>query len=499
MPKQIIASLAVDKAELTLPENTITLDASGSYFLNNNGERVPKQFVYVFTGPGKITQTGATATVTDLPEGNHIFTVDVENKNETAASTASVSVVVKHAIATIYGIHGNGDNITQKKVDAIAGLIAGNGWRPRFDMASFWPSKGIFNKKYITDQLDILRANKLVAICMMYTGDNMPQWQFLRSADKTAQDGVYAAVVTDRGVYPYYMDPDYEIYVKQGLTELFKIFAEYKDVVLAFMPTFGSTGDIGDKGGYKGDPLDSQYEIAREWWDAFTKKMWSWAHDTFDGALAMNPGNNGEYMPWIAEHMPKVKYIKQGNFTHEIDFPGCADQLQRVKDYPGYIYFGETEGGTFSQQLMTAITLQSAYAGLSIQNVATDKAGYAGLKFGNTYLGSDAQFWFPHSATGAGLITGPYARGISISGGQYGKNDGNGMFGLFNWSGTGMIRVEKPVKALRVWYKDGSGTLQIGSTVVRGLGTGKEISIDVPYSDTISSGLLVYFVEEVSA
>lgn len=492
------AVIELSENEIQLPNKTITASMAESYDTDKDGNHVVrKNFRYEWQLDGRVVSNEIETTIELAEEGDHVITGKVtDNKGLFGIATETVKVKPEaKPVNTTSGVWGNGDNISQKKVDQLLPLIAGNGWRPRFDMASFWPQENVFNRKYITDQLDLLRANGLVAGVMLFTGDNMPQWQFVPIGTDTALDGKFQSVRTDRGIYPYYEDLNYEVNVKKGWAEFFDILNDYKDVVSYFIPTVGSTGDIGDAGGYKGDPENPKYEISREWWTGFTKKMWQWAHDNCPVNIGINPGNNGEYFEWVAETLTKVTDMKQGNFTHEYDKPNDRLQWQRMQQYPQYRYFGEMEGDApTSQQGVTAIVFQSAHVGMNVINVAPDKAIYEGLKFANTYLGTENKFWYPHSRKGTvNDITEPYARGIAVSGGIYGKNDGSGTFGLFNWSGIGVISAE--CERIRVWYKDGAGTLKIGSSSVAGKGTNKEVLVDLPFASDIKSDLLVYLIE----
>jgi hypothetical protein len=432
------------------------------------------------------------------------------------------------------GLWGNGDNVSSKKLDQYNKSIGG--FNIRMDAATFNPSPGIYNRGYVTNQLEACKAAGIKAGVMLYVGDNMPAYMFKAGASKTTIDGVFASVITDRGTYPYYADPDYEINMRNIWKEFTATIKPYTDagVVIYWMPCVGSTGDIGDVDGYKGVPKDAQYVITdKTWWPTFVKRSFLYADSLYNSNILMNPGNGGDYYDWALVNMKHLWGIKQGSFSHDINNDGNKSQLAMCRSYSGYMR-AEFEGvddadTTFNTACATELVFQSAYAGIDMFDVAPDKLSYSGILFANSYCGTDSLFWYAHSAidyngltstqkttytadgystsTGSWLkdfasdvITEAYSRGITVTGGKYGVRDGAGTetFGRGYWSGTGTLSLSKQVSKLRIWYRDAAGSITIGTTTISGKNTGKQVYADVSIANlsySISSGLKIYLVE----
>lgn len=389
-----------------------------------------------------------------------------------------------------YGLWGNGDNVSERKLQQYNGSITG--FNIRMDAATFNPAKGVWNTSYITSQLDVCRRYGLKVILMMFTGDNMPSYMFQQGASRTALDGVFAPVKTDRGTYPYYADPDYDVYLKMIWDKWYEVTKNYSDIIIAYNPTMGSTGDVGNDGGYKGDPLDIQYNILPQWWDSYTRNSWQYFDTHYNVKTLINVGNDLGYLDWGVQNLRNMIAIKQGNFTHGIDNNGELTQMQGIAKYPNLIVRGEMEGGVFPAQLVTAIVFQCAYVGVDVINVAPDKLTAKGLTYANTYLATENKFWYPHS----GSSIAAYYRGIEVTGGGYGLNDNvqaTETFGMHYWAGNGTLKTAAP--KLTVTYLDDAGSITIGNKTITGTGSKKQLTAQFDNATTINSSMHIYLIE----
>ncbi len=121
--------------------------------------------------------------------------------------------------------------------------------------------------------------------------------------------------------YPFYLDGNYKRFyhrmiraVAQHLDTLPK---EVRNRVICIQTAEGTTGD---KGGYKGDPLDARYNLPRENWRAFKFETWKLFDSLYRPKrpavhLLINSGNGGEYNDWLNTNLPNA-WRKAGNPGH---------------------------------------------------------------------------------------------------------------------------------------------------------------------------------------
>lgn len=155
----------------------------------------------------------------------------------------------------------------------------------------------------------------------IYVGPACPKWIY---------DLGVPAVTTDREVdalgrktdgqskYPYYLHPEYKRRFA-GLIDAFgkwvKVLpSDLRERILFVQCAEGSTGD-GQP--YKGKPLDKQYDISPDVWNAFRREAWQNYRKAVPGipVVVNSDANEGGETQWLLEHM-EVIGLKMGMFSH---------------------------------------------------------------------------------------------------------------------------------------------------------------------------------------
>ncbi len=148
-------------------------------------------------------------------------------------------------------------------------------------------------------------------------------------------------------------------------------------------------------GGYKGDPIDSQYNISKDQWSAFRIETWEKYVEALsqDGEL-LTPlltnydANREEQYNWMLDKLPKAAGLKNGMFSHGYHI---SDAQQRLRDFnkfrdaveaQGKVFFarGEQDAeyktyGWSTQNIPQGLYWSGIYAthcGLTLWNVPTD-------------------------------------------------------------------------------------------------------------------------------
>jgi len=107
----------------------------------------------------------------------------------------------------------------------------------------------------------------------VWVGQHSPQWLY--------DQGVPKVLTTKEGwEFPYYFDSLYlESFATLKQAALDHLMALEADKKEALVMTVLNEGSTGDPYCYKGDPLNSQYDITREEWDVFRLEHFQSIHD----------------------------------------------------------------------------------------------------------------------------------------------------------------------------------------------------------------------------
>lgn len=268
--------------------------------------------------------------------------------------------------------------------------------------------------RYVGDPLRAAAEDDLYVMLMIWVRPATPQWLF---TDK----GV-PRVYTDRKVnplgqimsqennlHPYYFHPAY----KQCFFALIDSFGHYisglpRELHERIVFVQSAEGSTGDGQPYKGDPLDSQYNISKADWNEFRRETWIRYQKAFPGlpVLVNSDANTEEETEWMFAHMDVIA-LKHGMFSHGYHVSDNVQRLQRfdvisqnakTRGIP-VLTRGEMDGEMFVYAWSTRNMAQAVYwsglfathCRLDVWNLPhralRDQANFRAYSFFNRYAG----------------------------------------------------------------------------------------------------------------
>lgn len=426
--------------------------------------------------------------------------------------------------ATSYSIWGNGDNVTQKNIDALKPYI--KGWNDRISWKDFNPSPGVYNWSVFDDAFSLLKKNNLAIGFMVYVGDNAPDWIY------SAPYNVPKVLTTTGQTFPFYNDVTYNKLVRQMWLDVAN---HIKDIDIDFwMIAEGSTGDVGDvSAGYKGTPINPIYAITPDQWSVYRRSIWTYIKGITSKQLMVNPGNKDKYndMDWADANIPGC-WFKSGNSGHQFNLDGELTQIKRNWQYTSNdnknrfrteLENVDVNDATYTASCATQQGFLALISNVDMFCIAAQRASYLlGLKYFNDYAGlrdvqnttrsfvymsggfdstkhtkaellsyksqgamSGVGFWYDD--IGSDIAEGDYERFIDMVGTTTPrfrvKSTGFGRYGRILTDATFTIntQLEQPSKINVVVY-DESGDITINGVKFTGTNTKQERTLTVPLS-----------------
>jgi hypothetical protein len=194
----------------------------------------------------------------------------------------------------------------------------------------------------VRDKLEAALENGLFVHLMVWFAPDSPGWLY--------EAGVPAVEVPERinparkrvkPTFPYYLDARYTRYYHRLIRELGRYLhglpRELRERIIFVQCAEGSTGD-GQP--YKGEPIDSRYDISFERWNAFRVQAWGVYREAFQPhdrkpipLLVNNDANRGPEHEWLLASLPSVG-AKQGMFSHGYH---VSETQKRLADWRAFL------------------------------------------------------------------------------------------------------------------------------------------------------------------
>ena len=289
------------------------------------------------------------------------------------------------------------------------------------------PQKGVFKfETEIGAKLKTLEANDFYCFLIVWvapaaslaTGDTAwsvtPKWLFRNGVPLVEFDERLDPLgKVDIKYYPYYFDEDYKFYYHRMISELGKyiktLSPALRSRILYIQSAEGATGDGGP---YKGDPLNSIYNITSAQWADFRLDAFKSYKEalTQDGKMLVplltNDDSNTEKLRnWMLAELPNAIGVKNGMFSHGYQISDAQErvashiELKNKVEAAGKVFFsrGEQDAELFTHKWSTQNIAQGLYwsgiyathCGLWMWNIPTDAIKgetYAtAIKFFNKY------------------------------------------------------------------------------------------------------------------
>lgn len=526
-----IAALTVDKTEITLPDNKVTVDASASYDPIKNGRVIRTEF-YADAGATVVNpiisepnpyKTDVTFGTVNVQTKYKIFVNAFDKANIKSTTPAQVEVTVNPApvtIASYYGVWGIGNSCSQKILDALKGV---RGFFMRIAAKEINTAKDVYNWAAFDSYISILKANKLPFGVMFGVGANFGDYMYAL--------GVPKVETTSGAIEPYYKN---EVY--QQLTEAFWAAAasHMRDMGFTFWQSAENTdGDEGSRFQGYGDTIKDpiKYGIAADWWTNYRRSIWLFDDAITPCNLLVNPGNQDKYgdLAWAVGHLTKPCWFKNGNAGHQFLKDGEKDQVARGWQFtendnthrtrtelenvdqqdPSYNDACATQQGFFAlisnvdifcisatrARYLTGLKYFNDFAGQRNPNNTRKAFVYmscgieltglsAGQKAAYIQAGASEQTGFWWNDFGTNVIAGNYERWMHMEGTATPlyrlKTTGFGRYAriLIDTTFTLDTRLMQPSR-INVVYFDKVGTININGTTFVGTNTGQEKTVSV--------------------
>jgi hypothetical protein len=176
----------------------------------------------------------------------------------------------------------------------------------------------------VGDMLRAARDNHFYVHLMVWFSPDSPQWLYDAGIPRVeVPERINPQRKRVKKTFPYYLDEQYTRYYHRVIRELGRYVhglpADLRDRIIFVQCAEGSTGD-GQP--YKGEPLDSRYDISFERWNEFRIQAWGVYKEAFQPAgkkaiplLVNNDANRGSEHEWLLANLPSVG-AKQGMFSH---------------------------------------------------------------------------------------------------------------------------------------------------------------------------------------
>jgi hypothetical protein len=296
---------------------------------------------------------------------------------------------IPDTLLTCYGLWGNGDNITQKNIDALKPYI--KGWNDRIAWKDFNPAPGVYNWPVIDDAFDLLEKNNLAIGFMIYVGDNSPDFIY------TAPYNVPKVLTSTGQTFPFYNDVTYNQLVQRMWLDVADHIKNRK--ITFWMSAEGSTGDEGSNGaGYKGTPVNPAYEISNLAWSDYRRSIWTYLKSITGIQLMINPGNKDRYgdVNWAKINIPGC-WFKYGNAGHQFNLDGelsqITDNWQFISNDNKYRARTELENidvndPTYNGACATQQGFLALASNVDVFCIAAQRSDYiTGLKYFNDFAG----------------------------------------------------------------------------------------------------------------
>jgi len=205
------------------------------------------------------------------------------------------------------------------------------------------PQPGQFKfDEVIRKQLEYAEKNNYYTFLKIWVAPNAPRWLYENGIPELEMTKTINPFGRERkGTFQYYLDAKYTEFYHRMITEFGKYILSLpknlQDRILYIQSAEGSTGD---GWAYKGNPLDSQYDINMEQWGDFRIKageVYKKAFTNEKGELVkpilVNQDSNGEKeYNWLLNNMPVIG-LKHGMFSHGYDISGTKTRLNYWRNF----------------------------------------------------------------------------------------------------------------------------------------------------------------------
>ncbi|MFB3827009.1 MAG: beta-galactosidase [Bryobacteraceae bacterium] len=191
-----------------------------------------------------------------------------------------------------------------------------------FPWSELEPAPGKFDWEMFEGTLARYADAGLYIQFMVWVGPHSPRWLYGLGVPEVKTTPTLNPRGEPHGwTYPFYLHPVYQRryhnMIREVAARIDRLPPATRKAVICIQTAEGTTGD---EGGYKGEPLDPNYQLPEEKWRAFKFETWRLFESLYRPKqpkvhLLINSGNQGQYHDWIMKNMPDT-WRKAGNPGH---------------------------------------------------------------------------------------------------------------------------------------------------------------------------------------
>ena len=237
----------------------------------------------------------------------------------------------------VYTWGGGFNNVTAETFP----LVKGAAIILRWNELETEPGKFRFDE-VIRKQLEYAAKNNYYTFLKIWVAPNAPRWLYENGVPELEMTKTINPLGKPRDwTFQHYLDPEYITFYHRLIAEFAKYIQSLpknlQDRILYVQSCEGSTGDGGP---YKGNPLDSKYDITNEQWGDYRIKAWEVYKKAFTNEkgelvkpILVNQDSNGEKeYNWLLNNMPVIG-LKHGMFSHGYDISGTKTRLNYWRNF----------------------------------------------------------------------------------------------------------------------------------------------------------------------
>jgi hypothetical protein len=270
--------------------------------------------------------------------------------------------------------------------------------------------------KEIGEKLLLAEENDFNTFLMVWVAPNTPRWLYENGVPELEMTPTINPLGKPRNwTFQYYLDEDYIRYYHRMLSEfgtyLMNLPEHLRKRILYIQSAEGSTGD---GWGYKGEPLNPEYNISDDVWGDFRIQAWEVLKKAVSNEkrelviplLVNYDSNSDKQYQWLLDNLPVIG-LKNGMFSHGYHISETNERIAKWEAFKKDViahdmeFFsrGEQDGEWAVYGWSTKNTQQAFYwagifathCGIDMWNVpASASAGYEyrdAIDFFNKYAG----------------------------------------------------------------------------------------------------------------
>ncbi len=231
----------------------------------------------------------------------------------------------------VYTWGGGLESLTAEKFPLVKGAALIMRWNELEPM----PGKFRFDE-VIRKQLEYAEKNNYYTFLKIWVAPNAPKWLYDNGVPELEMTKTINPLGKPRDwTFQYYLDPEYIVFYHRLIAEFGKyILSLPQNLQERILYVQSGEGSTGDGWGYKGKPLDAQYDITDEQWGDFRIEAWKAYKKAFTNKknelaipiLVNQDSNTEKEYNWLRKNMTVIG-LKHGMFSHGYDISGTKTRF----------------------------------------------------------------------------------------------------------------------------------------------------------------------------